>query len=96
MATKKSKRWVRSVNTDSTHPPEGLFTKSAGVIVRSLASKKVSPKGPGSGLKMLTYFINRGGKGLTAERRHELEKAKSILSQRVRRERSHQHRKPGS
>jgi tRNA(adenine34) deaminase len=85
MPTKESKRWVATVTTDSTHPPEGLFTKSAHVIARSLASKTVSPKGPVSGLRMLTYFLNRGGKGLSAERRAELEKAKDLLSDRVRR-----------
>lgn len=84
MAGKKTKRWVATVTTDSTHPPEGLFTKSAATIARSLASKKVSPKGPGSGMRMLTYFINCGGRGLSAERHAELEKAKSILSKRIR------------
>jgi hypothetical protein len=83
---KQTTRWVAKVKTDSTHPPEGLFTKSAGVIARSLASRKVSPKGPVSGLRMLTYFLNRGGKGLSAERRAELEKAKSLLAKRVHRE----------
>jgi tRNA(adenine34) deaminase len=76
---------VANVKTDSTHPPEGLFTKSASVIAKSLASKKVSPKGPASGLRMLTYFLNRGGKGLSAERRAELEKAKALMSNRIRR-----------
>jgi len=85
MAARESNRWVATVKTDSTHPPEGLFTKSASVIARSLASKKVSPKGPASGLRMLTYFLNRGGKGLTADRRAELGKAKGLLSERVRR-----------
>jgi len=83
MPAKESKRWVAKVKTDSTHPPEGLFTKSASIIAKSLASKKVSPKGPVSGLRMLTYFLNRGGKGLGAERRAELEKAKKLLSARV-------------
>jgi hypothetical protein len=82
---KKKNLWVRKVKTDSTHPPEGLFTKSAETIVRALASKKVSPKGPGSGMRMLTYFINRGGRGLSAARRKELEKAKRLLSERVQR-----------
>ena len=80
-----NRRWVAKVQTDSTHPPEGLFTKSAPTIARSLASKKVSPKGPGSGMRMLTYFKNRGGRGLTAERRAELEKAKALLSKRIER-----------
>jgi len=74
---------VAQVKTDSTHPPEGLFKKDAATITRSLASKKVSPKGPGSGMRMLTYFINRGGRNLTAARRRELEKAKKLLSQRI-------------
>jgi hypothetical protein len=78
------RRWVARVTTDSTHPPEGLFTKDAATIARTLASKKVSPKGPGSGMRMLTYFINRGGKGLSASRKTELERAKALLSKRVR------------
>ena len=77
------KKWVSKVKTVSTYPPEGLFTKDAETIARQLASKKVSPKGPGSGMRMLTYFINRGGKGLSASRKAELEKAKKLLSKRV-------------
>lgn len=76
-------RWVKNVKTDSTHPREGLFNKSAATIARELASKEVSPKGPGSGMRMLTYYINRGGKNLSASRRKELEKAKDLLSRKV-------------
>jgi hypothetical protein len=83
MANTKKKRWVASVKTVSTYPPEGLFTKSASTIARTLASKKVSPKGPASGMRMLTFFINRAGRGLSAERRVELDKAKKLLSKRV-------------
>ena len=82
-STRNKKRWVKTVTTDSTHPPKGLFTKSAATIARSLASKKVSPKGPFSGMRMLTYFINRGGRGLTGTRRAELQKAKFLLSKRI-------------
>ena len=85
MAT-SSKKWVARVTTDSTHPAEGLFTKDAATIARSLASKKVSPKGPGSGMRMLNYFINRGGKNLSATRRRELEKAKKLLSERIKKQ----------
>lgn len=74
------KKWVAKVQTDSTHPEEGLFTQDAEIIAKHLASKKVSPKGPASGMRMLNYFINRGGKGLSEERHAELEKAKHILS----------------
>jgi Protein of unknown function (DUF3175) len=84
------KKWVAKVKTDSTHPPTGLFTKDASTIARTLASKKVSPKGPGSGMRMLTYFINRGGRGLSAARRAELEKAKSLLGKKLQREKETQ------
>jgi tRNA(adenine34) deaminase len=83
--TTTRRRWVAKVKTDSTHPPEGLFKKDAATVARTLASKKVSPKGPGSGMRMLTYFINRGGKGLSASRRAELERAKRMLSARIQR-----------
>jgi tRNA(adenine34) deaminase len=88
-AKKKSsanRRWVKTVTTDFTHPPKDLFTQSAPVIARALASKKVSPKGPGSGTRMLTYFINRAGKGLTATRKRELERAKMLLHERIQKE----------
>ena len=83
----KSKHlWVAGVKTESTFPPEGLFTKDAETIARSLASKKVSPKGPASGMRMLNYYINRGGKGLSASRKAELERAKKLLSARIKEE----------
>src|SRR5207244_9448175 len=82
----RNKRWVAKVKTDSTHPPAGLFTKSATTIARVLASKEVSPKGPSSGMRMLTFFINRAGRGLSPKRRAELEKAKVLLSKRVERD----------
>lgn len=85
---KQSKRWSAKVKTDSTHPPEGLFTKNAETIARTLASKKVSPKGPGSGMRMLTFFINRAGHGLTQARRKELERAKRLLSERIARQKT--------
>ncbi len=84
--TTKRRRWSASVNTDSTHPPEGLFNKSAAVIARTLASKKVSPKGPGSGMRMLTFYINRAGHNLSATRKAELQRAKKLLSQRIAKE----------
>ncbi len=75
------KKWVKNVKTVSTFPPKDLFTKDAATIARAMESKKVSPKGIGSGIRMIQYFINRGGKGLSAARRRELEKAKHILQE---------------
>jgi hypothetical protein len=79
----RRKKWVARVTTDSTHPPKGLFSRSASAIAKSLASKRVSPKGPQSGTRMLNYFINRGGKNLSPTRRAELERAKKLLSERI-------------
>ncbi len=77
-------KWSAIVKTVSTFPPPGLFTKDAETIARSLASKKVAPKGPGSGMRMLTFYINRAGKNLSASRRAELDSTKELLSARVR------------
>ncbi|HEY0162366.1 MAG TPA: DUF3175 domain-containing protein [Edaphobacter sp.] len=78
MTTKR--KWSAKVNTDSTHPREGLFNKSPSTIAKELASEKVSPKGPGSGMRMLSFYINRAGKNLPEERKEALQKAKTILS----------------
>ena len=50
--------------------------------------RKVSPKGPGSGMRMLTFFINRAGKTLSKSPRSKLERAKALLSERVKTARS--------
>jgi hypothetical protein len=65
-ADRKRKKWGAKVKTDSKHPPAGLFTKNAATIAKTPASKMVSPKGPGSGMRRLAYFINRVGRGLAA------------------------------
>ena len=79
----KPKKWSHKVKTVSTFPPASLFTKDAKTIAKGMASKKVSPKGIGSGIRMIQYFINRGGKGLSASRKKELEKAKRILQEKL-------------
>lgn len=77
------RKWSGAVKTESTYPREGLFNKDAETIARELASKKVSPKGPGSGMRMLTFYLNRAGKNLPPGRRRELERAKGLLHERV-------------
>jgi Protein of unknown function (DUF3175) len=79
-----ARKWSANVTTDSTHPSEGLFNKDPETIARSLASKKVSPKGPASGMRMLNFYINRAGKNLSATRLAKLDKAKELLHERVR------------
>jgi len=82
-----TRRWVRTVTTDSTHPPPRTFTGSAERIARTMARKDVSPKGLGSGILMIQYFINRAGTSLPETRRRELERAKRILQRRARKKR---------
>jgi tRNA(adenine34) deaminase len=72
------------MKTASTYPAKGLFTEDAPTIAKAMASKKVSPKGIGSGIRMVQFFINRAGKDLPAARRRELEKAKRILQAKLR------------
>ncbi|HEY3242573.1 MAG TPA: DUF3175 domain-containing protein [Phycisphaerae bacterium] len=60
-----------------------MFNKDARTIARTMASKRVSPKGIGSGIRMIQFFINRAGKTLSAARRRELERAKRILQNRT-------------
>lgn len=82
------RRWSAAVtaSSDATHPPEGLFKKDASTIARTLASKKVSPKGVSSGMRMLSFYINRAGKNLPKSRLHVLEKAKELMHKRVEQE----------
>lgn len=80
----RKKRWSAKVKTVSTAPPEGLFTKDAQTIAKEMVKKRVGPKGIGSGIRMVQFFINRAGKNLPAGRKRELEKAKRILQEKAR------------
>jgi hypothetical protein len=77
------RKWSAAVDTDSTHPRSGLFNQDAKTIARELASKKVSPKGPSSGMRMLTFYINRAGKNLPPRQLKVLESAKQLLHERI-------------
>ena len=74
-------QWSGKVKTVSTFPPKDLYTKDAETIARVMAKKKVSPKGLGSAIKMVQFYINRAGKNLSVSRKRELEKAKRILQE---------------
>jgi tRNA(adenine34) deaminase len=93
MATKK---WSAKVDTDSTHPDQGLFNKNASAIAKALASKKVSPKGPASGMRMLNFYINRAGKNLSESRQAELEKAKTLLSEIIAKQKGNSSKSPAA
>jgi hypothetical protein len=76
-------KWSAGVKTDSTFPPAGTFTKPGDEVARIMATRKVSPGGLGSAIKMVQMFINRSGSNLSAARKRELEKAKRILQHKL-------------
>jgi len=88
-AAKKSttKKWSQDVteHSDALTLDRGVFTKgSPKAIAESLKRsadhsqrRKSSPYR--SAMSMLTFYINRGGKGLSATRKKKLEQAKDEL-----------------
>src|SRR5215470_15956272 len=86
--TKRSgKRWSARVTRESNALTleKGVFTQS---IPRKIAvslkrsadrSRRRKSKSYRSAMSMLTFFINRGGKGLSRDRKEKLEKAKHEL-----------------
>jgi tRNA(adenine34) deaminase len=83
VAMTRKRKWVQGVKTVSTFPPKGIFTKDAKTIARVMASKEVSPKGLASGVRMIQFFINRAGNGLSPERKRELVKAREIMQEQM-------------
>ncbi len=82
-------KWSAKVKTESTYPPKDLYTKDAETIARVMATKKVSPKGLGSAIRMVQFYINRAGKNLSASRKRELEQAKHLLQEKAERKKAH-------
>ena len=74
-----ARRWTIRSESAATFAPPGLFAKDAVTIARVLATKKVSPKGVGSAIRLLQFLLNRSGKSLPARRRREFERAKRML-----------------
>jgi len=85
----KSKRWSQRVTkeSDALDIKRGVFTltdpkKIAASLKRS--AERSSRRKTGayrSALSMLTFYINRAGKNLPESRHAELERAKSLLSE---------------
>ncbi len=84
---RKARRWSQRVTeeSDALTLEEGVFNKgSPRAIATSLKRsaershrRKSSPYR--SAMSMLTFYINRGGKGLSKRRKSKLEKAKDEL-----------------
>ena len=78
---------MQNVTTVSTYPPGGTFgrDKTPQQIADTMASREVSPKGLGSAIKMVQYFINRYGKSrMDPAWLERLNEAKRILQERLR------------
>jgi hypothetical protein len=83
----KKKRWSQNVteHSDALTLDRGVFTKGspkaiAASLKRSAERSRRRKSSPyRSAMSMLTFFINRGGKGLPAAHRQKLEKAKDEL-----------------
>lgn len=65
---------------DIVHMPVGLFAMDAETIATSLASKEVSPLGPATGMRVLSFYLTRSSRQLSPSRRRRLEKARKLLS----------------
>jgi len=83
----KGRRWSQRVTkeSDALTLEKGVFTKStprkiAASLKRSADRSKRRKSGAyRSAMSMLTFYINRGGKGLPASRKKKLERAKDEL-----------------
>ena len=71
------------MNVHCARMPAGLFAKDPETIAECLASKEVSPEGPASGMRLLTFYISHAAKGLSVSQRRNLDKAKKLLSARL-------------
>jgi DNA ligase D-like protein (predicted 3'-phosphoesterase) len=80
----QAKNWVKHVMQTSfaTYPPPGVFTRSPEEIADAGDQPGVAPKGLTSWQRMVLFHRNRGGKGLSEERRQALHNAIQMLSQR--------------
>ena len=93
-ARKSSRRWSARVTreSDALDLDRGVFArKHPKSIARSLkrSAERSSRRKSGayrSAMSMLTFYINRGGKGLPASRKKALEKAKDELRKQFGRE----------
>lgn len=85
--SKRGRRWSARVTreSDALTLEKGVFTKSSPrKIARSLKrsadrSRRRKSSAYRSAMSMLTFFINRAGKGLSPTRKRKLQKAKDKL-----------------
>ena len=94
MAAREKKKWSQKVTegSDALDLEKDVFTlKSPRAIARSLkrsaeSSQRRKSSPFRSAMSMLTFYINRAGKNLTAEDKTRLDKAKDALREEFGRE----------
>jgi len=87
LSKRSGKRWSARVTreSDALTLEKGVFTQSSprkiAVSLKRSADRSRRRKSTSyrSAMSMLTFFINRGGKGLSRDRKQKLEKAKNEL-----------------
>ena len=82
-----TRRWSQDVtrHSNALDLERGVFTRPPAEIARSLKrsadrSKRRKATAYRSALSMLTFYINRAGRSLSAHRKRELERAKRELA----------------
>ncbi len=67
------------LKTSAVKFPRGIMSKSTMEIYRAATNKKYAPKGLGSAIKFIQYYLNRGGDNIPISQRNKIEKAKKML-----------------
>lgn len=81
MTKKKKSNWIKTVKTISVDSPPGTMTKEPEEVARILLKHNKFPGAPGSINRYISFYINRGGKGISEERKDKLRKAMEIVRQ---------------
>ena len=67
------------LKTQAVRYPKGTMAMSTAKIVRVSSDRRYAPKGLGSAIKWLTYYLNRAGKSLPADQKKRIEEARDQL-----------------
>ena len=68
MSRKHKFNFPSRLRTAAVKFPRGVMSKSTLEIYRISKDKRYAPKGLGSAIKWLQYYLNRGGKGIPKKR----------------------------
>jgi len=85
MSSNSDFNFPTKLRTAAVKFPRGVMSKSTIEIYRAATNKKYAPKGLGSAIKFIQYYLNRGGSGISDSQRNRIEKAKEMLQKDLRR-----------